>query len=63
MEVVLFDGKRPTMTANLNLESGDTFAVGGEKYGEGTLLIRISPTIRISRTTAAIDAAHTRQAS
>jgi hypothetical protein len=43
MEVVLFDGKRPTMTANLNLESGDTFAVGGEKYGEGTLLIRISP--------------------
>ncbi len=43
MEVVLFDGKRPTMTANMNLESGDTFAVGGEKYGEGTLLIRISP--------------------
>jgi hypothetical protein len=44
MDVVLFDGKRPTMTANLNLESGDSFAVGGEKYGEGTLLIRISPT-------------------
>jgi hypothetical protein len=44
MEIVLFDGKRPTMTANLNLESGDTFAVGGGKYGEGTLLIRISPT-------------------
>lgn len=63
MEVVLFDGKRPTMTANLNLESGDTFAVGGEKYGAGTLLIRISPTIHISRTTASNDGARTRQAS
>jgi hypothetical protein len=57
MEVVLFDGKRPTMTANLNLESGDTFAVGGEKYGAGTLLIRICPT------TASNDAARARQAS
>jgi len=43
MEVVLFDGKRPAMTADLNLESGDTFALSGEQYGEGTLLIRISP--------------------
>ena len=43
MAIVLFDGKRPTMTADMNLESGDTFAVGGEKYGAGTLLIRISP--------------------
>jgi hypothetical protein len=44
MEVVLFDGKQPAMTAELNLESGDTFALSSEKYGEGTLLIRISPT-------------------
>ncbi len=44
LEVVLFDGKQPTMTADLKLESGDTFALSGEKYGEGTLLIRISPT-------------------
>ena len=44
MEVVLFDGERPTMTAELKLGNGDTFAVGGENYGEGTLLIRISPT-------------------
>jgi Putative zinc-finger len=43
LAVVLFDGGRATMTADMNLESGDTFAVGGEKYGEGTLLIRISP--------------------
>jgi hypothetical protein len=48
MEVVLFDGERPTMTAELKLGSGDTFAVGGEKYGEGTLLIRISPTTAAS---------------
>jgi hypothetical protein len=44
MEVVLFDGNQPAMTADLKLESGDTFALSGEKYGEGTLLIRISPT-------------------
>jgi Putative zinc-finger len=44
MEVVLFDGKRTAMTADLNLESGDTFALTGEQYGQGTLLIRISPT-------------------
>jgi hypothetical protein len=44
MEVVLFDGKRPAMTADLTLESGDTFALSGEQYGDGTLLIRISPT-------------------
>lgn len=44
MEVVLFDGKRPAMTADLTLESGDTFALSGEQYGNGTLLIRISPT-------------------
>jgi hypothetical protein len=31
------------MTADLNLESGDTFALSGEQYGAGTLLIRISP--------------------
>jgi hypothetical protein len=43
MEVVLFDGKRTAMTADLNLESGDTFALSGEQYGAGTLLIRISP--------------------
>jgi len=57
MEVVLFDGKRPTMTANLNLESGGTFAVGGEKYGEGTLLIRIR------LTTASNDAPRAQQPS
>ena len=44
MEVVLFDGGRATMTADLSLENGDTFALGGEKYGEGTIFIRISPT-------------------
>lgn len=44
MAVVLFDGGRATMTADLSLENGDTFALGGEKYGEGTLFIRISPT-------------------
>jgi Putative zinc-finger len=44
LEVVLFDGRQPAMTADLKLESGDTFALSGEKYGEGTLLIRISPT-------------------
>jgi len=44
MHVVLFEGERPTMTADLKLGSGDTFALGGETYGEGTLLIRISPT-------------------
>jgi hypothetical protein len=44
LEVVLFDGKQPAMTADLKLESGDTFALSGEKYGEGTLLLRISPT-------------------
>ena len=49
MQVVLFDGNQTAMTAEMKLESGDTFAVSGEKYGEGTLLIRISPT------TAAID--------
>jgi Putative zinc-finger len=43
MQVVLFDGKRPAMTANLTLESGDTFALSGEQFGE-TLLLRISPT-------------------
>lgn len=52
MEVVLFDGDRPTMTANLKLGSGDTFALSGETYGGATLLIRISP--RISPITAAI---------
>ena len=49
MQVVLFDGNQTAMTAEMKLESGDTFAVSGEKYGEGTLLIRISPT------TASID--------
>ena len=49
MEVVLFDGNQTAMTADMKLESGDTFALSGEKYSEGTLLIRISPT------TAAID--------
>ncbi len=44
MQVVLFDGNQTAMTAEMNLESGDTFALSGEKYGEGTLLIRISPT-------------------
>ena len=44
MQVVLFDGNQTAMTAEMKLESGDTFAVSGEKYGEGTLLIRISPT-------------------
>ncbi|HZC45050.1 MAG TPA: zf-HC2 domain-containing protein [Candidatus Acidoferrum sp.] len=43
MEVVLFDGKRTAMTADLTLESGDTFALSGEQYGDSTLLIRISP--------------------
>jgi hypothetical protein len=43
MQVVLFDGKRPAMTANMTLESGDTFALSGEQFGE-TLLLRISPT-------------------
>ena len=49
MQVVLFDGNQTAMTAEMKLESGDTFALSGEKYGEGTLLIRISPT------TASID--------
>jgi hypothetical protein len=44
MQIVLFDGNQTAMTAEMKLESGDTFAVSGEKYGEGTLLIRISPT-------------------
>jgi Putative zinc-finger len=44
MQVVLFDGNQTAMTAEMKLESGDTFALSGEKYGEGTLLIRISPT-------------------
>ncbi len=44
MAVVLFDGGRATMTADLSLENGDTFALGGEKYGAGTIFIRISPT-------------------
>ena len=44
MQVVLFDGNQAAMTAEMKLESGDTFALSGEKYGEGTLLIRISPT-------------------
>lgn len=44
MQVVLFDGERPVMTAEMKLGNGDTFALGGEKYGEGTLFIRISPT-------------------
>jgi hypothetical protein len=43
MEVVVFDGIRTAMTIDLNLENGDTFALGGEHYKEGTLLIRISP--------------------
>ena len=55
MAVVLFDGGRATMTADLSLESGDTFALGGDKSGEGTIFIRISPTTeaRASRTRAA----------
>ena len=57
MQVVLFDGNQTAMTAEMKLESGDTFALSGEKYGEGTLLIRISPT------TASIDAPRTQQAS
>ena len=44
MQVVLFDGRQTAMTAEMKLESGDTFALSGEEYGEGTLLIRISPT-------------------
>jgi hypothetical protein len=44
IQVVLFDGKRTSMTVDMALESGDTFALGGEQYGKGTLLIRISPT-------------------
>jgi hypothetical protein len=43
MQVVLFDGKRTTMTIDLNLQNGGTFALAGEQYEEGTLLIRISP--------------------
>ena len=43
MEVAVFDGKRTTITIDLNLENGDTFALGGGHYKEGTLLIRISP--------------------
>jgi len=57
MQVVLFDGNQTAMTVEMKLESGDTFALSGEKYGEGTLLIRISPT------TAAIGAPRTQQAS
>jgi Putative zinc-finger len=48
MEVVLFDGGRETMTADLSLQSGDTFALGGDKSGEGTIFIRISPTTEAS---------------
>ncbi len=57
MQVVLFDGNQTAMTAEMKLESGDTFALSGEKYGAGTLVIRISPT------TASIDAPRTQQAS
>ena len=57
MQVVLFDGNQTAMTAEMKLESGDTFALSGEKYGEGTLLIRISPT------TASIDTPRTQQPS
>jgi len=57
MQVVLFDGNQTAMTAEMKLESGDTFALSGEKYGEGTLLIRISPT------TASNDPRRTQQAS
>ncbi len=57
MQVVLFDGNQTAMTAEMKLESGDTFALSGEKYGEGTLLIRISPT------TASNDAPRAQQAS
>jgi anti-sigma factor RsiW len=48
MQVVLFEGRQPAMTANLTLESGDTFALSGEQFGE-TLLLRISPTTTASR--------------
>lgn len=48
MAVVLFDGGRATMTADLSLQSGDTFALGGDKSGEGTIFIRISPTTEAS---------------
>jgi hypothetical protein len=48
MQVVLFDGSQPAMTANLTLENGDTFALSGEQFGE-TLLLRISPTTTASR--------------
>jgi hypothetical protein len=44
MEVVLFDGDRATMTVDLNLENGSTLALGGQQFGEGTLLLRIRPT-------------------
>ncbi|HYK65628.1 MAG TPA: hypothetical protein VEY94_11835, partial [Patescibacteria group bacterium] len=47
LQVVLFDGSQPAMTANLTLESGDTFALSGEQFGE-TLLLRISPTTTAS---------------
>ena len=57
MKVVLFDGKRTAMTADMKLESGDTFALSGEQYGKGSIVIRISPT------TASIDAPRTQQAS
>ena len=43
MQVVLFNCRRTAMTANLTLESGETFALSGEQFGE-TLLLRISPT-------------------
>jgi hypothetical protein len=52
MEVVLFDGTRPTMTANLKLQSGDTFALTGQQSSEGTLLLRISPTRAASASTS-----------
>jgi hypothetical protein len=52
MEVVLFDGARPTMTANLKLQSGDTFALTGQQSSEGTLLLRISPTRAASASTS-----------
>lgn len=44
LEVVLFDGGRPTMMVDLNLENGSTLALGGEQFEEGTLLLRISTT-------------------
>jgi hypothetical protein len=52
LQVVLFDGGRPTMTANLNVESGETFALTGQQSSEGTLLLRISP---IQAATASTD--------